>query len=195
MKRSISVMIVLAAVMLSGFGISGRPGAGPAAAQAYEGYEDDAGPGGGPGRNDEKREAVRKKVETIRMWRLTEALRLDESTGAKLAALLSSIDEQRRDLITRNREAISSLRRMLDAGKPDQARLKVEIDRMEQNHQAMQELKQREREGIRSMLTTEQQARYLVFQQDFRREMRGMIAGARSMGTGRNGDGREGPAR
>lgn len=192
MKRSISVMIVLAAVMLSGFGISGRPAAGPAAAHAYEGYEDDAGPGG---RSDQKREAVRKKVEAIRMWRLTEALRLDEGTGAKLAALLSSIDEQRRDLITRNREAIGSLRRMLDAGKPDQAGLKAAIERIEQNHQAMQELKRKEREGIRSMLTTEQQARYLVFQQDFRREMRGMIAGARGKGADRNGDGRDGPAR
>ena len=39
------------------------------------------------------------------------------------------------------------------------------------------------------MLTVEQQARYVIFQQEFRREMRGMISGARGNGPGQGSPG------
>ena len=50
-------------------------------------------PGGEP--SEEKREEVRKKIEAVRIWRLTEALKLDAPTSSKLSALLSSFDQQR----------------------------------------------------------------------------------------------------
>jgi hypothetical protein len=51
----------------------------------------------------------------------------------------------------------------------------------------MMDLRKKELNGIKDILTIEQQARYLVFQHEFQREMRGMIAGARGQGRGGKG--------
>ena len=61
----------------------------------------------------------------------------------------------------------------------------------------MQELVDGEMNGLKRILTVEQQARYIVFQHEFMHEMRGMIGGAYGnpgeggMGGG-NGAGRGG---
>jgi hypothetical protein len=46
----------------------------------------------------------------------------------------------------------------------------------------MQELKNKEMSSLKNLLTIEQQARYIIFQQEFIREMRSMIHGARGDG-------------
>jgi hypothetical protein len=46
----------------------------------------------------------------------------------------------------------------------------------------MQELKNKEISGLKNLLTIEQQARYVIFQQEFMREMREMIHDARGDG-------------
>ena len=68
------------------------------------------GPGRGGPPSEAKREQVRKKVEAIRMWRLTEELKLDEKTSTQLASFLSSIEEKRRGLIKTTMEATRDLR-------------------------------------------------------------------------------------
>lgn len=182
MKRSISIIIMAAALIMTGTIVHAQRGSGPGSPSGR--FEDYAAFDGAEDASEAKREEVRKKLETVRMWRLTEALKLDEKTSTQLASFLSSIDEKRRGLIKANREAIKEMRASLNTGKPDEGKLKAGIDRIERNQQAIQELRQKEINGVKGMLTTEQQARYLVFQQDFRREIRSMIAGARGKGTG-----------
>jgi Spy/CpxP family protein refolding chaperone len=81
------------------------------------------------------------------------------------------------------------LRLLLQSSKPDEAKLKAAIEKLEKNRRAMHEVRNKEFSGLKDILTTEQQARYLVFQQEFRREMRGMISGARGGGPGKGGMG------
>jgi hypothetical protein len=75
------------------------------------------------------------------------------------------------------------------------------MEKMEKNNQETMKLREKEIEAAKSTLSVEQQARYLLFQQDFMREMRGMISGARGgMGPGRGpgmggGQMRGGPGR
>ena len=152
------------------------------------------GPGqtGGQYRNDsgteaKKREEVRKKIETVRMWRLTEELKLDEKTSARLASFLSSLDEKRRVLMHERMETMRELRAALKAGNPDEKKLKADLDKMEKVRRDMMELEGKELGGIKGILSVEQQARYVVFQQEFRRELRGMIEGAREGGPGMRG--------
>ena len=141
-----------------------------------------------------KRDEVRKKIETVRMWRLTEELKLDEKTGARLASYLSALDEKRRGLMHERMETMKDLRTLLKPGKPDEKKLKAALEKLEKNRGEMLELEGEETSGVKEILSVEQQARYVIFQQEFRREMRGMIAGARGNGPGPRGPG-SGPER
>jgi Spy/CpxP family protein refolding chaperone len=142
---------------------------------------------GGP--DAKKQEEVRKKVETVRMWRLTEELKLDERTSARLASFLSAMDEKRRGLMHERQETMRDLRALLKTGTPDENKLKADLDKLEKGRGSMVDLEVKETSGIRDILSIEQQARYVIFQQEFRREMRGMIAKAREDGQGMRGPG------
>lgn len=140
----------------------------------------------GPGSrlSDEKREEVRNKIETVRIWRLTETLRLNEATAAKLSAHLSSFDKQRRELAREQIKAVQDLREALNSAKPAESKLRQYLDKIEKGHHAIEELKAREFSGLKGILNTEQQARYLIFQHEFQREMRDMIREARGEDRG-----------
>ncbi len=138
--------------------------------------------GRGNASSEEKREAVRKKIETVKIWRLTEALKLDPNAAAKLSAFLSSFDARRRDITHAQMADMKELRSSLKSPKPAEAKLRAILEKLEKNHHEMQDLRDREWKGLKEMLTVEQQARYLIFQLDFQREMRDMIAGARRTG-------------
>jgi Spy/CpxP family protein refolding chaperone len=180
-------------------------GAGVPAAFAQQGTQpgqtgetsDKAGFEGMPGRggrvSDQQREEVRKRIESVRIYRLTQELKLDEASAAKLAALLGSLESQRFNLMNKERETILSLREQFaPSRKPDEKNLKTLLEKLEKSRHAMTELRDKEWNGLKGILTIEQQARYVLFQRKFMREMRGMMAGAqggRGMGSGRGGMG------
>jgi Spy/CpxP family protein refolding chaperone len=144
---------------------------------------------GGPP-SEERREEVRKKIEAVRIWRLTEELKLDTDSSAKLSSLLSSLNLKRRNTMREQMEAMRDLRSLLRTAKPDEAKIKALLEKLEKNRHEMQGLKDQELKGLKDILTIEQQARFLIFQHEFQREMRDMISGARGKGPG--GPGRRG---
>jgi Spy/CpxP family protein refolding chaperone len=158
------------------------------------GYEHPSGRGDVP--SEEKRAEIRRRIEAVRIWKLTEALNLDASTSAKLASLLSSLDKQRMEIAHERMMTMGELRRLLKSPKLDERSLKVALDKLEQNHHAVQLLREKEISGLKDILTIEQQARYTLFQQEFQHEIRKMIAGARGWygpEGGRTGNGPAGP--
>jgi Spy/CpxP family protein refolding chaperone len=100
------------------------------------------------------------------------------------------MDQQRRDIMREQMAAMRDLRTSLKSPKPDEARLKAALEKLEKGRHTMQELREKEFKALKDVLTIEQQARFLVFQQQFQRDMRGMIAEARGNGPG---SGRMGP--
>jgi Spy/CpxP family protein refolding chaperone len=142
--------------------------------------------------SEQKREELRKKIEAVRIWRLTETLKLDAATSAKLAPLLNAYDQQRKDIMREQMETMKELRHALKTSKPDETKLKTALEKLVRNRHAMDELRDKEINGMKEILTIEQQARFVLFQHEFRREMLGMIAGAREggPGPGKKGDGR-----
>ncbi len=179
-------LLVLAALIAAGTSAFAQQGPPPGAPGGDEWNRD----GSSAGPDAQKREEIRKKIDTVRMWRLTEALKLDEKTGTKLASFLSTIEEKRRLLMSEHMQAMKDLRTALAAVNPDAKTLKNHLDKLEKNRKEMVELQRKEMNGVRDILTVEQQARYVVFQQDFRREMRGMSSGARGNGQGKRGFGK-----
>jgi len=131
-------------------------------------------------------EKVRKRVETLKMWKLTEALNLDEKTTAVLFPLLNKYDKKRAELENALREGMRELKEGLKD--KNERRLAAALDKLEQNNKGMQKLKEEEWAELKKALTVEQQAKLVIFQQDFNREMKKMIAQAkekRSEGGGK----------
>ncbi len=125
----------------------------------------------------EQMEKIRKRVETLRMWRLTEALNLDEKASAQLFPILNRFDKKRYELEEYLREGMRDLRELLKDKKEE--RLKKILNKLEENHKALQNLKQEEWADLKKMLTVEQQARFIIFLTEFEREVRKLIAEAR----------------
>ncbi|MHB8846713.1 MAG: hypothetical protein ACYC7L_18435 [Nitrospirota bacterium] len=142
----------------------------------------DRAPGGGPRYDrltEQQREVVRKKVEAVRLARLTETLQLDEKTAAKFIPVITAIEQKRRSLTKENRETMGELKIMLHANPPDESKLKIAISAIEKNRHEIASLRDKEYSAAKDSLTVTQMARYLLFNQDFQREMRGMVEGAR----------------
>jgi Spy/CpxP family protein refolding chaperone len=151
-------------------------------------FDERPGSGGPPPQG--KREEAMKKVETLKKWRLIEELNLDEKTADRFLPMLSSIDRERRELMKERREAMRRLREALNSPTPGEREIKQGLKRAESVSRKLQELHEKELNAAREHLTYEQQARYLIFNQEFEREMRRIISRARGRRPG--GQGREG---
>lgn len=125
----------------------------------------------------EQIEKIRKRMETLRMWRLTEALNLDEKASAQIFPILNRFDKKRYELEDSLREGMRDLRESLRNKKEDQ--IKKILNKLEQDHRALQSLKQDEWAELKKTLTVEQQARFIIFLTEFEREVRKLIAEAR----------------
>lgn len=149
--------------------------------------------------SDTRREEHRKKMEAARLGRLSAALKLDAAASAKMSSILSAGDLKRQGIIQEQEETMRALRASLSAQKQDEALIKPLLTKLEKNRRSMQELKDKEFTSLKAIFTIEQQARYLLFQQQFMREMPGMNPGARGSGPGqwrRDGErGKGGPGR
>jgi hypothetical protein len=135
----------------------------------------------------EKQEQIRKRVETVRIWRLTETLKLDSETSAQLASFLSSYDRQRGNLLRERHETLQALRSAIKSSKPEETRLQPLIEKIVTNRNANQELIEQEWKSLQGILTIEQQARFIIFQQDFRRDIQRIIVNARGGASARTG--------
>jgi hypothetical protein len=127
----------------------------------------------------EERERVRKRIDLIRMWRLTEDLNLDEETGSKLFPLLRQYEEKRRELARKREEILFTLKGQLKAWSPHEDRIKGLLKDWEELRAEEQDVNQKEKEDLKRILSIEQQAKYILFQQEFTKEMRRMIADVR----------------
>lgn len=195
--RIISLTLLMTSGMVSGAAaqdqMPGRRGGPP-----YGGMDDRTDRSAPP--SEEKRDEIRKKMEAVRIWRLAEELKLDEKTSAKFLPLLGAIEQRRREIIKQEMEAMQELRGALDSRGMDEKRLKAALDRLEKGQREMAEIRERELKAAKDNLTIEQQARYIIFVQEFQREMLGMINRARDGGQNpgggegmRGGQGRPGP--
>jgi len=120
---------------------------------------------------------VRQRVEAMRMWRLTKALDLDEKTSARLFPLLNKYDKRRFESERALREGIRELREALRDKREE--RLKALLAKLEKGHEEIMRTNDAERADLKKVLTLEQQARFILFQQEFDMEMRRMIEEAR----------------
>lgn len=125
----------------------------------------------------ELREKIRNRIETLRMWRLTRALDLDEKTAARLFPLLNRYDKKREKIERGIRDDMDALRSALNDKRMSE--LKDILESLEDKHRELQRLNDEERAELKKVLTPEQQAKYILFQYRFKRDIRRIIEKAR----------------
>ncbi|NOY86798.1 MAG: periplasmic heavy metal sensor [Deltaproteobacteria bacterium] len=139
---------------------------------------------------------VRKKIETLRAWKLTEFLNLDEQTSARLFPAMREADEGRQKIEAENRKLVRRMAQILKSDDINQAEIAKILDRLQKNRREEALIEERHFKKVRSILSPADTARYILFQIRFQQEIRKRIAqsgrdGRNSRDSGFSRDGME----
>ena len=138
---------------------------------------------------EERRERFRKRIELMRVLRLTQELNLDEKTAIQIFARLRPIDEKRWGLIQERQKLQRELREASESGKADEAGLQGLMKSIRANREALGALEQKETQALDGLLTPQQKAKYLLFRERFNQELRERMGQARERQGSRQGPG------
>ncbi len=125
------------------------------------------------GRNrGDKKEDARHMMEALKIWKVTQELDVDEALSEKLYPRLRKIEKSRFENDMQNRANIDVIKKILetkplDAEKLKQAMAQFQKERIE-NEKRLEELQN----SVLELLNVEQQARYLVIEEEFPRQIR-----------------------
>ena len=117
----------------------------------------------------------RRLIETIKIWKMTEALNLDENQAAKLFPRLAQLEASRREFHRRQRLLRDELAEFLKQRPLRDEEIKARLDRLDRAEADFRGREQAMRGGLRSILSPEQQARLALFEDQFETEMRRTI--------------------
>lgn len=136
----------------------------------------------GKGRHDKgDKQKMRERVELIKMWKLTEALDLDQETAAKLFPLMNEFDQKQRALRQKRGETMKQMKEEIDKDASDPAALRSLIDGFKQNERDMTEMRIQRLDALSKVLTDEQVAKMIALVPKFERRIKELIGEARAM--------------
>jgi hypothetical protein len=121
-----------------------------------------------------KEEDPHKLIEAIKIWKISEFLELDEDQMIAFFPKLKKIEKHRRESYKQRREMLEKMKKQLDKRQSDEA-IKKTIDEVMTFDKQTKEREQELREEIMSVLTVTQQAKLLIFEERFEREIRNII--------------------
>jgi Spy/CpxP family protein refolding chaperone len=126
------------------------------------------------------------KLRSERMWELTQALKLDEATAAKLFPLLSKFDDDERALGKERGPLVRELRDSLAGGNPDPNRTNALVDHLLSIRARRQALETDKLNAVRKVLTPVQMGKLLLvapkIDEGFRERIRTAVQAARRGG-------------
>lgn len=123
-------------------------------------------------------------IETIKIWKMTEALNLDEDQAAKLFPKLAQLEASRREYQGRQRLLREELAELLKQRPLRDEEIKTRLDQLDRAEIDFRGHEQVVRGGLRSILSLEQQARLALFEDRFETEMRSVIQDLRQRRRG-----------
>jgi Spy/CpxP family protein refolding chaperone len=115
------------------------------------------------------------RIHMIKMLKLTEALKLDRETAARFFAVDNRYEEGKRKLRRDLHENIHRLRNLMQDMNPPEGELRELLSRIKNRKKDLDDLVQKQTDEEMSLLKPAQQARYVLFQIDFQREMQDLI--------------------
>ncbi len=126
----------------------------------------------------------RRLIETIKIWKMTEALNLNEHQAAKLFPRLAQLEASRREFHRQQRLLRDELAELLKQQPLPDQEVKARLERLERTEIDFRGREQAIRRGLRTILSVEQQARLALFEDRFETEMRRAIQDLRQRHRG-----------
>ncbi len=131
------------------------------------------------GKQDKER--MRERIELMKMWKLTEALDLDQETAAKLFPLMHEFDVRQRQLHKNRGETIKLMREKLDGESADSSALRALITEFKKNERKMVDLRIERLDSMSEHLSDVQVAKMIALVPRFERGVRELLGDAREM--------------
>jgi len=125
-----------------------------------------------------KRAKIQTKIEELKTEILTSQLGFSNATVTKLSAIDKKYKDKRIALFKEGRENNKALREALKKEPVSESELKSILKVRSRISDKMISLKKQEENEITKLLSTEDFARYIIFNQKFKRQMRGFIYGS-----------------
>ena len=136
----------------------------------------------GMGRHDKgDKQKMKERIELIKMWKLTEALDLDQETAAKLFPLMHEFDVKQRQLHMNRGETIKLMREELKGETADSMALRALIKEFKKNEREMVDLRIERLDSMSEHLSDEQIAKMISLVPKFERGVRELLGDARQM--------------
>ncbi len=126
----------------------------------------------------------RRLIETIKIWKMTEALDLSEDQAARLFPKLSQLEASRREFQRRQRLLRDELADLLKQRPLRDHDVRTRLDELDRTEADFKGRELAVRSELRSILSLEQQARLALFEERFETEMRRTIQDLRQRRQG-----------
>ena len=117
------------------------------------------------------REKSRERIQMVKMLKLTEALRLDREAAARFFAVNGQFEETKRRLRWDLNQDIERLRHLTRDLNAPEKELRETVLRIKIRRKDLNDLSNKQLEEELNLLRPDQQARYILFTIDFRREI------------------------
>ena len=123
----------------------------------------------------EKRKEARERIETLRLWKMIEFLDLTEEQSDQFLPLFHRFQKAQKELQSAARELFGSLKEELESKEPDEEKIKAILTELEKNQEALDEERKNFLIDSRKTLSLIQEARLLLFEQEFEKRLRETI--------------------
>lgn len=139
------------------------------------------GPGPRPQRGQGKNRArLQQRIELMKMWKLTQALDLNEETAQKLFPVINQFDERERQLRMSRRDLIKQLREELAKETADPDAIRKLVDEVKKNELEMAQSHNQQLDEMSKILNEEQMAKLIVFVPQFERNIKQLMYDVRA---------------
>ncbi len=136
------------------------------------------------------REQVKDRIKTIKMWKLTEKLEMDESQSQRFFPIYNRFfDTWERIQISRG-DVIQKLDELVQKDRASESDINRQLDKLDSLDRAGQDARIKFRNDVKGILNTRQIGQLYVFEIKFMMEMRDIIGDARQEMRGKR-QGRE----
>lgn len=118
---------------------------------------------------------IRERIEMLRMWKLLEALELSTEQSEIFLPILNDFQKEQKELENKKREILKVLENELNKKRVDRKKIENVLDELEKNRILFEKRREEFLLKVREVLSLEQQARLVLFEERFAEHIKDMI--------------------
>jgi Spy/CpxP family protein refolding chaperone len=186
MRALLAVLVLLAAPSV----IPSAPPPPPSGPPAAQG-----GPGGKDRDDGVRDEEIRETIEIYMLARMKRALDLTREQEEELIPLVQDLSSARQVYRREHRLSMMRLRPLVEDPSSEESEIRAELDRLQESESTFRDEERRTMDRIRSLLSSRQQAQFVLFQERFTQEMQRRLRHMRHLHGEDGGPAGDGPRR